>query len=40
MDKYEFDAKYKLIHDLIDPGQKHKNVAVTYPVLLDLVTRE
>ena len=22
LDKYEFDAKYKLIHDLIDPGQK------------------
>jgi pimeloyl-ACP methyl ester carboxylesterase len=40
LDKYEFDAKYKLIHDLIDPGQKHQNVAVTYPVLLDLVTRE
>ncbi|HEY6285880.1 MAG TPA: alpha/beta fold hydrolase [Ktedonobacteraceae bacterium] len=36
-DKYEFDAHYKLIHDLIDPGQKQQNVAVTYPVLLDLL---
>ena len=40
LDKFEFDAKYKLIHDLIDPGQKQQNVAVTYPVLLDLITRE
>lgn len=40
IDKYEFDAHYKLIHDLIDPGQKQQNVAVTYPVLLDLLTRD
>lgn len=40
LDTYEFDAKYNLIHDLIDPGQKQQNVAVTYPVLLDLITRE
>ena len=40
LDKYQFEAKYKLIHDLIDPGQKQQNVAVTYPILLDLVTRD
>ena len=40
LDKYQFAAKYKLIHDLIDPGQKLQNVAVTYPILLDLVTRD
>jgi esterase/lipase len=40
LETYEFDAHYKLIHDLIDPGQKYQNIAVTYPVLLDLITRE
>jgi esterase/lipase len=40
LDKYEFDAKYKLIHDLIDPGQKQQNVAVSYPILLDLLARD
>jgi pimeloyl-ACP methyl ester carboxylesterase len=40
LDTYQFDAQYKLIHDLIDPGQKYQNIAVTYPVLLDLITRE
>jgi esterase/lipase len=40
LDKYEFDAKYKLIHDLIDPGQKQQNVAVSYPILLDLITSD
>ncbi|HYX49723.1 MAG TPA: alpha/beta fold hydrolase [Ktedonobacteraceae bacterium] len=40
LDKYEFDAKYKLIHDLIDPGQKQQNVAVSYPILLDLIARD
>ncbi len=38
LNKYEFDAKYKLIHDLIDPGQKQQNVAVSYPILLDLLS--
>src|SRR6266702_1606048 len=38
LDKYEFDAKYKLIHDLIDPGQKLQKVDVSYPILLDLLT--
>ena len=37
---FEFDAKYKLLHDLIDPGQKLQNVSVSYPILLDLITRE
>jgi esterase/lipase len=40
LDQYEFDAKYKLIHDLIDPGQKQQNIAVTYPILLDLISRD
>ena len=40
LDTYEFDAKYKLIHDLIDPGQKLQNIAVSYPILLDLLSRE
>ena len=40
LNTYEFDAKYKLLHDLIDPGQKLQNVAVSYPILLDLITRD
>jgi esterase/lipase len=40
LDKYEFDANYKLLHDIIDPGQKQQNIAVTYPVLLDLLARD
>jgi len=40
LNTYEFDAKYKLIHDLIDPGQKQQNVAVSYPILLDLLSRD
>ena len=39
LNEYEFDAKYKLIHDLIDPGQKQQNIAVSYPILLDLLSR-
>src|SRR6266702_2105745 len=39
LDTYEFDAKYKLLHDIIDPGQKLQNVAVSYPILLDLLSR-
>lgn len=38
LDTYEFDAKYKLIHDIIDPGQRYQQTALVYPVLLDLVT--
>jgi len=40
LDKYEFDANYKLLHDIIDPGQKLQNVAVSYPILLDLLARD
>jgi pimeloyl-ACP methyl ester carboxylesterase len=40
LNTYEFDAKYKLIHDLIDPGQKQQNVAVSYPILLDLLSHD
>jgi pimeloyl-ACP methyl ester carboxylesterase len=40
LEKYEFDAKYKLIHDIIDPGQKQQNIAVSYPILLDLLARD
>jgi esterase/lipase len=40
IEKYEFDAKYKLIHDIIDPGQKLQNIAVSYPILLDLLLRD
>ena len=40
LEKYEFDAKYKLIHDIIDPGQKLQNIAVSYPILLDLLVRD
>lgn len=40
LETYQFDAKYRLIHDVIDPGQKQQNVAVTYPILLDLLSRD
>jgi hypothetical protein len=28
------------LHDIIDPGQKQQNVAVSYPILLDLLARD
>lgn len=40
LNEYQFDAKYKLIHDLIDPGQKQQNIAITYPILLDLISKD
>jgi hypothetical protein len=40
LETYQFDAKYKLIHDVIDPGQKQQNIAVTYPILLDLISHD
>ena len=40
LETYQFDAKYKLIHDVIDPGQKQQNIAVTYPILLDLILHD
>jgi pimeloyl-ACP methyl ester carboxylesterase len=39
VETYEFDAKYQLIHDVIDPTQPHQQTALVYPVLLDLITR-
>jgi pimeloyl-ACP methyl ester carboxylesterase len=40
LETYEFDAKYKLLHDLIDPGQRYQKVDISYPILLDLITRD
>lgn len=37
---YEFDAKYHLIHDVIDPMQEDQQTALVYPILLDLITSE
>ena len=34
---YEFDAKYNLIHDLIEPDQPKQQIDVVYPILLDLI---
>ena len=39
VETYEFDAKYQLIHDVIDPTQPRQQTALVYPVLLDLITR-
>ncbi len=35
---YEFDAKYKLVHDLIDPFRKEQQTELVYPILLQLIT--
>lgn len=35
----EFEATYRLIHDVIDPKQQEQQTALVYPVLLDLITR-
>ena len=34
---YEFDAKHNLIHDLIEPDQLKQQIALVYPILLDLI---
>ncbi len=34
---YEFEASYRLIHDMIDPKQAEQQTALVYPVLLDLI---
>lgn len=39
-EEYQFDAKYKLIHDIIDPEQVGQQTAIVYPILMELVTRE
>jgi len=35
---YEFDPKYNLIHDLMEPDQPKQQINVVYPILLDLLT--
>ncbi len=35
---YEFDAHYKLKHDLIDPDQADQQTDLVYPILLELIT--
>jgi pimeloyl-ACP methyl ester carboxylesterase len=37
VETYEFDAKYQLIHDVIDPQQQGQQTALVYPILLDLI---
>ncbi len=39
-EEYQFDAKYQLIHDIIDPEQANQQTALVYPILLKLVTHE
>jgi hypothetical protein len=39
-EEYQFDAKYALIHDIIDPEQVGQQTALVYPILMELVTRE
>lgn len=34
---YEFDAKYNLIHDLVEPDQPKQQIDVVYPILFDLL---
>lgn len=36
---YQFDASYHLIHDIIEPENPQQHIALTYPILLDLITR-
>ncbi len=38
IESYEFDAHYRLIHDMIDPTQPDQQTALVYPILLDLIT--
>ncbi len=35
--EYEFEAKYNLKHDLIEPTQPDQQVEVVYPILMDLL---
>ena len=35
---YQFDARYHLIHDIIEPENPQQHIALTYPILLDLIT--
>lgn len=36
---YEFDGKLKLEHDLIDPAQPYAKPEVSYPILIDIITK-
>ena len=38
VETYEFDARYKLIHDIIDPLQQEQQTELVYPILLQLIT--
>ena len=38
VETYEFDAKYKLIHDIVDPLQQEQQTELVYPILLQLIT--
>lgn len=38
-EQYEFDASHHLPHDLIGPETPHQQIALTYPVLLALITQ-
>jgi pimeloyl-ACP methyl ester carboxylesterase len=40
LERYEFEAKEGLIHDIIDPAQPKQRTPFVYPILLDLVTEE
>jgi pimeloyl-ACP methyl ester carboxylesterase len=36
---YEFPRDLKIWHDMIDPASPTQNIAVTYPVIMDLITQ-
>jgi esterase/lipase len=40
LERYEFEAKEGLIHDIIDPEQRQQRTTFVYPILLDLITEE
>lgn len=37
IETFEFDKKYKLLHDMIDVGQRYQPIEWTYPALIDLM---
>jgi hypothetical protein len=37
---YEFEARYRLIHDIIDPCQADQQVSLVYPIILDLIDHD
>jgi carboxylesterase len=34
---YQFEARHRLPHDLIDPNQPNQQVDLVYPVLVELI---